>query len=840
MAEQYAKEWFQTELEKRSKPQGIVKTVLTTGYKILWTEDDALRELVQNFIDGIQVAFGCQSRDDIIVMTADFLIQRVIDEFKDRGIHDFVNTKKGQGEKGTPVLEQAWNFYVDSRIPDERRVYAGTIAVFEKEIVIHQEQCVLSERHLMFQSDKSNGLAGGFGEGFKLGILVLLKSGAEVYYDMHGQRWIFGLTQARDSLHKTFVIDCKEDANRSHSMQIRIVKDSGFFGSPTTMTLKQSFMILDKGSFVGDTIPALSGQFYKSPFRGGSVYVNGILVQKSDILRRLKLALGLENQALNRDRDSFRVPLIDIENKYITYALRETDTGEQMMQKLIKECVAEGKNDEAAAFVTARLMSLTAVRKEIERRLEIEKSCKIYLDSNFLSRGHRAILKKLDYVLVKSGWLKSLKPFDAILSEMMTRGCVEDTELSSEKRRSNLTKIRLMFDTFARVNSSVGPTIKAWRPPPKLVDFYDKISVPMGDNTAYVPENTLSIKKAELFFGVVLTAANQIYPSSRTLRKIVDYFFGFIGKKRKHDVELFPTVVSTTQIDEWRLDEMKTEEDLLAGHVPELSDDEDEIHEEIEAEEMKDDEDTANAMSASPEHPPGAEHPPDAEHPPGADHPLDADHPPGAETSDAQHHATIGIVSGVILVSDDSDYGDMDVDDSSPMNIDDVASRDFGVQADDFDIDCTYVDLDEQSLMTAMPEKVKNTLDGYIHSSSADSTSSHYYIKEIDERVYGDSFVSGKELTSRIRINNELFERIRCIFSGDKLFLYFYDSDKSDMFLFEDGRLYLNLNAVGDKKINYDTFLFDLCDVLAKTVISKKGRMHDVIRREFFEFMISK
>ena len=80
-----------------------------------------------------------------------------------------------------------------------------------------------------------------------------------------------------------------------------------------------------------------------------------------------------------------------IENTYLANALRQPTSGVEMMEKLLKICKSEGKND-SEGFLTRRLMSLPDVRKEIETLLVMKhKTPHVYLDSNCLSRGHKAI-----------------------------------------------------------------------------------------------------------------------------------------------------------------------------------------------------------------------------------------------------------------------------------------------------------------------------------------------------------------------------------------------------------------------------------------------------------------
>ena len=58
MASARAEARYRLALNDRCKLEGRVKTILTTGYNVNWTNNDAVREIIQNLFDGIIVTYG--------------------------------------------------------------------------------------------------------------------------------------------------------------------------------------------------------------------------------------------------------------------------------------------------------------------------------------------------------------------------------------------------------------------------------------------------------------------------------------------------------------------------------------------------------------------------------------------------------------------------------------------------------------------------------------------------------------------------------------------------------------------------------------------------------------
>ena len=75
-------------------------------------------------------------------------------------------------------------------------------------LVISQKKCVLGLEHLQLASEKSSGI-GGHGEGFKVGINLLLRMKYKVRYQMAGATWKFSLQNEMTQRFKNMVVDIR-------------------------------------------------------------------------------------------------------------------------------------------------------------------------------------------------------------------------------------------------------------------------------------------------------------------------------------------------------------------------------------------------------------------------------------------------------------------------------------------------------------------------------------------------------------------------------------------------------------------------------------------------------
>jgi predicted metal-dependent hydrolase len=152
------KEWIAKKtsiLERFKQPNGYELVTSFTDKQPLhgWTAEHAIRELWQNFKDGLRKTFGAVKFSRL---------------------------------EGSP------NFYVGK---DSTGQIVGNVNCTElNQLVITQDQSILTIENLQLASVKQNDRdIGGHGEGFKLGINILLRQGYHVRYLMPQQDWIFEL-----------------------------------------------------------------------------------------------------------------------------------------------------------------------------------------------------------------------------------------------------------------------------------------------------------------------------------------------------------------------------------------------------------------------------------------------------------------------------------------------------------------------------------------------------------------------------------------------------------------------------------------------------------------------
>jgi len=146
------------------KPKQIVTSFTDQAPIHGWEPKHALREIWQNFRDGLRERFCSSSEKHNIVMNRE-------------GNAYFFATF------GTEVVGS-----IDLRTPNK--------------LIIYQSQCILGIEALQLASfksdnkDKTQKTIGGHGEGFKVGINLLLRKGFKVTYKMPFESWMFSLKNA--------------------------------------------------------------------------------------------------------------------------------------------------------------------------------------------------------------------------------------------------------------------------------------------------------------------------------------------------------------------------------------------------------------------------------------------------------------------------------------------------------------------------------------------------------------------------------------------------------------------------------------------------------------------
>lgn len=555
-----AERWFSNELSTREKqPVGRMTTMLTDKYKINWTACHAVREIVQNFFDGIVATFGLSSKDDVTIAEATVLHEKARSEA----------SKIPSVDPDRFGFVQGWDAFV--RSPRQPKLYVGTIAFLaaapdaSKRFFVHQEKCVLGRKHLLFRSDKPTGSAGGFGEGFKIGALVLAKLSVDVSYHMRDQDWTFGLDHEG-----TYFVDCAENADASAKDSMQVVvgsknpQSSSMRLEAIRTGLPRMFVALaPKRSFAGKIRCGTKGTIFAlaaDADMAGEIYVGGIRVQQSIVFRELGFAADMSSAefAVNRDRSG--VTAVNFERTLVQEALKQPLSRDRLLSKVLACCAREGMKSLADAKGTAQLVA-RGMKKPIEDALVAKYGQKVYLRSNGIRAPHARIVSKLGYRLVKSGWLESSKRFDEILGEYMHANVLTSSQVSvelPERSQDNIKRIQAVFDTFAHITAKDRFQVKAWKPPPRLRNFYDSMHVDPALKIAYVPATrVLSVTaRKDLLFGVVQPAIKRAYDDVRTVLNVMRYF------AREDRMDVPPAEV----LAEFRRVEQTTVDDALEGN----------------------------------------------------------------------------------------------------------------------------------------------------------------------------------------------------------------------------------------------------------------------------------
>lgn len=159
-------------LSQFKQPSGSTLVTSFTSSQPLhgWTRSHALRELWQNFKDGFRGTFGRVkfSRD---------------------------TTRPG--------------YYVATTVPEWKHV--GSVDCRDENVLsIEQHECILTIENLQLASMKGGEREiGGHGEGFKLGINLLLREGFQVKYIMPGQNWEFKLCNTTVLVYRTCALSLR-------------------------------------------------------------------------------------------------------------------------------------------------------------------------------------------------------------------------------------------------------------------------------------------------------------------------------------------------------------------------------------------------------------------------------------------------------------------------------------------------------------------------------------------------------------------------------------------------------------------------------------------------------
>lgn len=229
-----------------------------------WEPKHALREFWQNFKDGLRERFCGQHKDLKIDMHAE-------------PGNDVFKAYFGTREVGL----------VDVRTANQ--------------LVISQSQCILSLEALQLASFKranndGGETIGGHGEGFKVGINLLLRHGFAVTYSMPFVTWYFSLQHVYSERCRNMVVDIVPHDEERDDLQI-LVEGSGahtLFDPEIDLQLTPELRLECECS---------SGSMYSCRYTHhfGRIYCRGLYVASDDDFKHLELVVNL-NTHIARDR----------------------------------------------------------------------------------------------------------------------------------------------------------------------------------------------------------------------------------------------------------------------------------------------------------------------------------------------------------------------------------------------------------------------------------------------------------------------------------------------------------------------------------------------------------
>jgi hypothetical protein len=228
-----------------------------------WTNLHAVRELWQNFRDGLADTFGA---------------------------------------KGLVIKQNSpTQYFVESN----GKIVGELNCQREGFLTIRQEGCNLKLHHLQLASDKGTDHAGGHGEGFKVAIALLLRNGYGVTYKMKDYEWIFKFENEYDKYRNMIVYATPSEIPRT-CLEI-IISGNGanrLFDPIIDLSLVTSLgRLLDVGCTNS------GGSVFMVPPRDylvGAVYCHGLFVDVNEELKKLRIAANVETK-LGRDRH--RLPI---------------------------------------------------------------------------------------------------------------------------------------------------------------------------------------------------------------------------------------------------------------------------------------------------------------------------------------------------------------------------------------------------------------------------------------------------------------------------------------------------------------------------------------------------
>lgn len=293
-----------------AKPDGYtLETSFTSAQPMHgWTLRHAIRELWQNFRDGVSAGFGAgplvPSFSSGRAVLAELLHEACREDDGETGGFDF----SGDGSVAS-------NDALLGRVSLScGGVGVGSIdASAPDTLIFRQRFAALQPTHLLLASSKGSSSAGAHGEGFKVAINFLLRHGFSVTYAMDGQRWSF----VHRSLHSPDILTMVVEMRRTRVASTDLVIEICGPEAASLFRIDQDWELLNAAlaatSFTSDAImwavPPSAPPNLRTPgevvsvnssFRG-RVYCRNLFVAVDYGLSFLGLAVNLDFK-LQRDR----------------------------------------------------------------------------------------------------------------------------------------------------------------------------------------------------------------------------------------------------------------------------------------------------------------------------------------------------------------------------------------------------------------------------------------------------------------------------------------------------------------------------------------------------------
>lgn len=504
---------FNNHLAMRIKIKTEFHTNLTDAYKPSWSCDQAIRELIQNLLDGIRKTFR-NKHNKLLPMKS----IKVTELNADNLPQELLGT--------TSKLHGGWNLHVED--DDEENILMASIFSVGNSIVLIQNKCVLTRTNLFMGSDKKPGgdYAGYFGEGFKVAALVLLSNGYNMTYKMHEENWIFELKNIPCNIKKELVVTGVETPDKISDLVTVIDCPDANLAMTHLDTIQRTFILLDRSSFgkIYSTGASMNSLLKTFGDRDGSVYVQNMLVTNSPVLKAIGLACNFASTKCVGGRDRTFIKDDRLIPSLINEALA-IEANKDLAMLILDACEREGRGDQASAYVSMMVMRTEGMVQHIEKYQASQIGTdKIFLlseeDSN--KKSLIDVLKNIgSYVVIPSGWLRPSIPMNDIITKLI----IEQESSEPDKFVNHWVAVKAINELCAKFSARNEIELVFWKTPKKFEKFEEFQKVYLTQDKMYVPSPALyDRRRSTVLFASFLHVFKSAYPDVVCVRDIVEFF----------------------------------------------------------------------------------------------------------------------------------------------------------------------------------------------------------------------------------------------------------------------------------------------------------------------------